>query len=166
PNVVPAHSAGSFMIRATDDKSLDELCERVLNCFKAAALSTGASLDYRWGLKCSAMRNNLALAQLWTNNMQTLGRRVDEIIDIHASTDMGNVSHLVPSIHPWIAISSEPLGVHTPEFAAAASGDAANEALIDGVKALAMTAADILTQPDILSRIKEEFQRTSNRKES
>ena len=159
PNVVPDHSAGSFMVRATDDKSLDELCEKILNCFKAAALSTGARLDYRWGLKCSAMRNNLALAQLWTNNMQTLGRQVDEIIDIPASTDTGNVSHLVPSIEPWIAISSEPIGLHTPEFAAAASGDAANEALIDGAKALAMTAADILTQPDTLSRIKEEFQR-------
>jgi len=160
-NVVPEHSAGTFMVRATDDVYLDELCEKVLNCFKAAALSTGARLEYRWGQRCSAMRHNSVLIQLWTDNMQTLGRRVDGFLDIGGSTDMGNVSTIVPSMHPFIAISSAPVPVHSIEFAAAAASDAGMEGLIDAAKALAMTAADVISQPETLSRIKEEFLNTS-----
>jgi len=161
-NVVPEHSAGVFMVRATNDAYLDELSEKVLNCFKAAAVSTGAHLEYRWGSRCSAMRHNYTLIQLWANNMQTLGRRVQAIGDEPAgSVDMGNVSTIVPSIHPFIAISSVPLPPHSTEFAAAAASGAGMEAVTDGAKALAMTAVDIISQPKTLSRIKEEFLKAS-----
>jgi len=160
-NVVPEHSAGTFMVRATEDTYLDELREKVLNCFKAAALSTGARLEYHWGQRCSAMRHNSALIQLWADNLQTLGRRADEFLEIGGSTDMGNVSVIVPSMHPFVAISSEPVPLHSTEFAAVAASDAGMEGLIDGAKALAMTAADVISQPEALSRIKEEFLNTS-----
>ena len=164
-NVVTAHSAGRFQIRAPDDSQLDELCEKVLNCFKAAALATGARLEYKWGLKAKAMRSNSILTQLWSNNMNILGRKVEERDEIKyppGSTDMGNVSTVVPGIHPSIAISSQPLVGHSAEFAAAAASDFANQALIDAAKALAMTAADIIAQPETLSRIKEEFLQINN----
>ena len=158
-NIIPEHSAGLFMVRAIDDAYLDELSEKVLNCFKAAAVSTGARLEYRWGLRCSAMRHNSALLQLWADNMQTLGRRVDvdEGKEPTGSVDMGNVSAIVPSIHPFIAISPEVLPLHSHEWAAAAASATGMEALIDGAKALAMTAVDIIGQPETLSRIREEF---------
>ena len=160
-NVIPEHSAGAFMIRATDDAYLDELREKVLSCFKAAALSTGARLEYRWGQRCSAMRFNSVLTQLWSDNMQTLGRRVDGFLEIGGSTDMGDVSVIVPSMHPFVAISPDPVPLHSTEFAAVAASDAGMEGLIDGAKALAMTAADVINQPEALSRIKEEFLNTS-----
>lgn len=160
-NVIPEHSAGAFMVRATDDAYLDELREKVLNCFKAAALSTGARLEYHWGQRCSAMRHNSALIQLWADNMQTLGRRVDGFLEIGGSTDMGNVSVIVSSMHPFVAISPDPVPLHSTEFAAVAASDAGMEGLIDGAKALAMTAADVISQPEALSRIKEEFLNTS-----
>lgn len=157
PNVVPEHAAAAYMIRAADDVYLAELCEKVLNCFKGAALSTGARLDYRWGLKCSALRHNSVLIKLWTDNIQALGRSVSELGDSGGSTDMGNVSNVVPSMHPFIAISSEVLPGHTLEFAAAACSDYGMKAMIDAAKALAMTAADVISQPEVLARIKEEF---------
>jgi len=161
-NVIPEHSAGVFMVRAIDDAYLDELCPKVLNCFEGAALSTGAHLEYRWGLRCSAMRHNYTLIQLWADNMQTLGRRVQAIGDEPAgSVDMGNVSVIVPSIHPFIAISPRRLTPHSVEFAAAAASDAGMEGLINGAKALAMTATDVISQPEVLSRIREEFLNTT-----
>lgn len=161
-NIVVEHSAGTFMVRAVDDAYLDELSEKVLNCFKAAAVSTGARLEYRWGLRCSAMRHNSALLRLWADNMQTLGRKTDGFGDEPAgSVDMGNVSVIVPSMHPFIAISPERLTLHSAEFATAAASDAGMEALIDGAKALAMTVADVISLPEALSRIKEEFVRKS-----
>jgi metal-dependent amidase/aminoacylase/carboxypeptidase family protein len=161
PNVVPEHSAATFMIRAFDNNVLAELREKVLNCFKGAALSTGTRLDYRWGMESSCMRHNSVLIQLWTDNMKSLGRRVEGILDSLASTDMGNVSVIVPSLHPFIAISSTELPIHSREFAAAAASDAAMEALVDGAKALAMTAADVIIRPETLSRINKEFMNSS-----
>ncbi len=158
PNVVPEHAAGTFMIRSPDNAGLDDLCEKVLNCFKAAALATGTRMDYRLGLKVSTLRNDPGLIQLWSANMQALGHKVVEIEDHPGgSTDMGNVSWVVPSIHPFIAISSEVLPGHTIERAAASCSDEGMKAMIDAAKALAMTAADVISQPEVLTSIKEEF---------
>ena len=156
-NVVPEHAAGSFMVRSPNDAALDELSERVLNCFKAAELATGARLEYRWGMRCDAPRHNPALIQLWTENMKALGREVKGIIDGGGSTDMGNVSVVVPSLLPFIAISPEPLPAHSREWAAAAASETGMLTMLDSARGLAMTAADVISQPDTLARIKEEF---------
>ena len=159
PNVIPEHAAGIFMIRTPSNEELDGLCEKVLNCFKGAAVATGARLEYKWGLQVSTLRNDPVLTQLWTDNMRALGREVVDIEDHPGgSTDMGNVSVVVPSIHSFIVISSEVLPGHTHERAIAAASDAGMKALIDGAKALAMTTADVICQPEALSQIKEEFQ--------
>jgi amidohydrolase len=156
-NVIPKHAAGTFMIRACEDAYLDELREKVLTCFKGASMGTGARLEYCWGLRCAAMRSNSTILQFWRNNMEALGRNVDEIANVSGSTDMGNVGLTVPSIHPFISISSQPVVFHSAEFAAASVSNAGKKAVIDGAKALAMTAVDIASQRGALSRIKEEF---------
>ena len=160
-NVVPAHSAATFLVRAEDTTYLDELKEKVLNCFKGAAMATGARLEYRWGEVCYApMRNNLTLARLFRENMQTLGRRIklSDPSKTFGSTDMGNVSQVVPSIHPHIAIAPEEVIVHSPQFAQAAASAAGIKGLIDAAKALAMTVVDLVAEPKILGRVKREFQ--------
>ena len=104
------------------------------------------------------MPQNSVLLQLWSDNMKALGQQVDDIIDSGGSVDMGNVSLVTPSMHPYVAIAPEVLPAHSHEWAAAAASDAGMDALIISAKAMAMTAADIMTQPETLSRIKKEFQ--------
>jgi len=159
PNIVPAHSAAVLLIRATDNEYLAELQDKVLNCFIGASLASGARLEYRWRDKTYApMKNNATLARLFSQNLESLGRRV-EVFDPHfgfGSTDMGNVSQLVPSIHPTIAIASPEVFIHTPEFAAAAASETGHEGLLDAAKAMAMTVADIL-QPGMLDKVRQAF---------
>jgi len=159
PNVVPAHSAAVFLIRAPDDEYLAELKDKVVNCFTGASVASGARLEYRWRDRAYApMKNNATLAELFKQNLESLGRYV-EAFDPRfgfGSTDMGNVSQVVPSIHPTIAIASAEVFIHTQEFASAAASEAGHEGLMDAAKAMAMTVADIL-QPGMLDRIKQEF---------
>jgi len=161
PNIVTAHSAAVFLVRALDDDYLAELKDRVVNCFTGASVATGARLEYKWRDRTYApMKNNMTLAGLFKRNLESLGRAV-EAFDPRfglGSTDMGNVSQVVPSIHPTIAIAPGGVLIHTPEFAAAAASEAGHQGLIDGAKAMAMTVADIL-QPGTIDKIRQEFHR-------
>ena len=105
------------------------------------------------------MKNNVTLAQLFSENLQTLGRHV-EAFDPRfgfGSTDMGNVSQVVPSAHPSVAIAAPEVVIHTPEFAQAAASEAGHEGLLDAAKAMATTVVDVLTKPETLDKIKQEF---------
>ncbi len=107
------------------------------------------------------MRNNMALAKLFSRNMQTLGRKMPLQTRgmSFGSTDMGNVSQLIPGIHPIISISPEEISVHSPEFAAAAASETGIRAIIDGAKALAMMAVDLLASPETINMVNKEFQK-------
>jgi len=161
-NVVPAHSAGYFIVRAEDDDYLDELKKKVINCFTGAATASGARLEYKWGeVRYSSLRNNLTLAQLFRRNIQSLGSKMplsDPRVSF-GSTDMGNVSQLVPGIHPMIAIAPVNVLGHSPEFASAAASEKGTLGLLDAAKALAMTVVDLVANPEIVTRVKEEFRR-------
>lgn len=161
-NIVPAHSAGNFIVRAAEDSYLDELKEKVINCFIGAATASGARLEYRWGeARYAAMLNNLSLARLFRSNLQSLGRKV-RLSDTgrnFGSTDMGNVSQMVPGIHPFVAIAPVKVLAHSPQFAQAAASADGTEGLLDAAKAMAMTVVDLLAQPETTARVTEEFQR-------
>jgi len=159
-NVVPAHSAGNFLVRAEDDAYLDELKERALDCFVSGATATGARLEYRWGeTRYAPMRNNITLAKLFRQNMQSLGRRMplSDPDRSFGSTDMGNVSQVVPGIHPGVAIVTPGVGNHSPEFALAAASDAGIEGMLDAAKAMAMTMVDLIASPETVAQVKREF---------
>ncbi len=161
PNVVPAHSAGNFIVRAEDDTYLDELKQKVINCFIGAATASGARLEYKWGdIRYAPLRNNLTLAQLFSQNMQSLGRKMPLSDSSHSfgSTDMGNVSQVVPTIHPFVAIAPVGVAIHSPEFASAAASEVGIQGLLDAAKALAMSVVDLVANPEIASKVKEEFQ--------
>jgi amidohydrolase len=161
-NIVPAHSAGNFVVRAEDDSYLDELKERVINCFTGAATASGARLEYRWGeVRYAPLRSNLTLARLFRRNLQSLGRKVHLLDPSNSfgSSDMGNVGQLVPSIHPSVAIAPVEALVHSPQFASAAASEVGLCGLLDAGKALAMTVVDLVANPGIVARVKEEFGR-------
>ncbi len=161
-NVVPAHTAASFIVRAEDDRYLDELKEKVINCFAGAARATGAELKCRWGeVRYAAMLNNLTMARLFRRNMKSLGHniRLGDATLWGGSTDVGNVSQLVPAIQPLVAIAPDDVLIHSPQFAQAAASEAGLRCLLDAAKAMAMTVVDLLADPEIAAKVQDEFRR-------
>lgn len=159
-NIVPAYTRAEMMVRTAETDYLDDLKDKVLNCFTGASIATGARLEYEWSEDYYApMNNNLTMARLFSNNLESLGRKVEPFEHRFGfgSTDMGNVSQVVPSIHPEVAIA--PLGtlLHSKDFAKAAASEAAHDGLVDAAKAQAMTIVDILSEKDVLVKVKEEF---------
>ena len=161
-NIIPAHSAAEFYVRAADEVYLDELLQKVLNCFVGAAAATGARLEYHPDvLRYASMYSNMALAQLYVNNMQAIGRNVrlfESMIPLHAgSTDMGNVSQVTAAIHPMLAIAPEGISLHTAEFAAVTASENAIKSMCDAAKAVAMTVVDLLTGAETMQQVRDEF---------
>ena len=105
------------------------------------------------------MKNNLPLAKLFRRNLESIGRQVEAYDPGFGlgSTDMGNVSQVVPSIHPFVAIASPQVLLHTPEFVSAAASEEGHKGLLDAAKAMAMTVVDILSSRETLDEIKQEF---------
>jgi amidohydrolase len=158
PNIVPDHTAGTFLVRAVDEAYLEELKVKVLNCFQAAALATGARLQYAWKEYYAPLRANTTLAGVLAVNMRAIGRNPQPIPDrASGSSDMGNVSALVPAIHPEVAIVEPKVSLHSVDFRAAAVSAEGDRGLIDGAKALALTAVDLLANPKTVAAIRKEF---------
>ena len=160
PNVVPGHAAGGFLVRAADEEYLEELKVRVIACLEAGALATGARMEYRWGeAQYAAMRTNSPLAEAYRSNLTAVGREVtdDESRRSMGSTDMGNVSALLPAIHPTIAIAPREVSAHSPEFARWAASEDGHRGLLDSAKALAMTAVDVLAVAELRQQMQEAF---------
>jgi amidohydrolase len=158
-NIVPEHAAATFIVRAEDGVRLDALKKRVIACFAGAARATGAKLKYSWGERYEAMVSNVALAKLFRENMRSLGREINlgDNSLMYFSTDVGNVSRLVPTIQPLVAIAPEGVLIHTPRFALAAATDDALRRMLDVAVAMAMTAIDLLSSPETLRKVRAEF---------
>ncbi|CAN5221945.1 M20 family metallopeptidase [soil metagenome] len=147
PNAIPERAAGRWYIRAETLAQLTELEPRVMRCFEAGALATGCGLEIEAESRPYAeFRTDVTALSWYTNNATALGRvfapdglaaRMNR-----ASTDMGNVSQVVPAIHPYIGIGSLPATNHQREFAAFCVGQGAQKALLDGAAALAWTGID------------------------
>jgi amidohydrolase len=158
PNVVPDHTSGTFLVRAVDEVYLEELKVKVLSCFQAASLATGAHLKYTWKEYYAPLRANTTLAEIMAANMRSIGRDPQPIPDrASGSSDVGNVSMLVPTIHPEVAIAPPKTSLHSVEFRTAAVSAGGDRGLIDGAKALALTAVDLLADKDLVRKIKGEF---------
>jgi amidohydrolase len=158
PNVVPASTAARYMVRARTLADLDDIRTKVLRCFEAGALATGATLDVRPRHPPYAeMLHDAEIARLYRNNAAALGRAFPDIRPMleraAASTDMGNVSLAIPSIHPFIGIASLPAVNHQPEFAAHCVTDAADRAIADGALAMAWTAIDLAADASLRERL-------------
>jgi amidohydrolase len=147
PNIVPDYSAARFYVRAADTPYCTVVFEKLRACAEGAAQATGARLEFsEYAPRYDAMLPNPVLADLVEANMAVLGIEIgppdpDERM---GSTDMGNVSQVVPALHPYMAIGPEDLGGHTIEFREASDSPAGHEGLIKGAKALSMTAVDLL----------------------
>lgn len=169
PNVVPERVAGLFCVRAATEPALQRLKERVVSCFQAGAAASGAQLDLRTiGEDYSDMVTNRPLIDAYAANLARLGRTLLDPATVTegvvGSTDMGNVSKLVPSIHPMLAVSPPGVALHSAEFATWAASEQGQHAVLDGAKALAMTALDLLCRPELLRAVKTDFAATGRHK--
>lgn len=158
PNIIPAHTSASYVVRARTVGELHEIRTRVHRCFEAGAIATGARLDVSSGDKPYAeLVSDTELAALYQHNGETLGRYFlvpgEEMSRAAASTDMGNVSLVFPTIHPVIGISSLPAVNHQPEFTASCVTPPADQALFDGSVAMAWTAIDAASDPKLRARL-------------
>ncbi len=158
PNVVPAHTSARYLVRAENLAELGDVRAKVYRCFEAGAIATGAKLEIRGGDKPYAdVRYDHEISLLYKKNAEALGRAFPDLGVIAqrlaASTDMGNVSHAIPSIHPMIGINSMPASNHQPEFTAHCVKAEADKAVLDGALAMAWTAIDIAQTPALRARL-------------
>ena len=158
PNVVPDHTAAKFLVRALRPAYLEQLKEKVQRCFEAGAAASGATLDIRWApFPYAPMRNNTPLAGAYRANAEALGRTfIDMTVDSTGSSDMGNVSQALPSIHPMFGVGAMAFN-HTPAFTDVSATEAAHASTVQVAQALAMTGVDVVRDPGLLQRAKEEF---------
>ena len=154
PNIVPDRTVGQFYVRAADEKALARLKPRVQACFEAGATGSGCTVEVNWAnVDYLDLNTNWPLADRFQFHAETLGREflpMDQGSKFGAgSTDMGNVSYRLPSIHPMLAVAPPNVVIHNPEFAKWARSEKGDVAALDGAKAMAMTAAEYLLSPEL-----------------
>jgi len=162
PNIVPERAAGRFYARAANAAQLAELKPRVEGCFRAGAEATGATLELAWGdVDYLDLNTSWPLARRFQANAEALGLTFFPYEKLppglQGSTDMGNVSHRVPSIHPMIAVAPPHVSIHNAEFAKWAGSEAGDRAVLDGAKALAMTALDFFCDSELRDEVARAF---------
>ena len=163
-NVVPDYAVAQFYVRASTRAYVDEVTEKVKACANGAALATGTKLKIsNYEFSYDDMQTNQTLSDVYTNNLISLGvseQSITEDQGDHGSLDMGNVSQVVPAIHPYIQICDDYFVCHTHEFREAALSEQGREAMILGAQTMALTGYDVLTNQTLLQKIKEEFKAT------
>ena len=168
PNIVPERAVARFYVRSLDRDYLNTVVEKVKNCAKGAALGIGAKVEIRnFETSFDNLITNKRLTEIFRRNLIELGiTDIEEGCKKLGSTDMGNVSQVVPSIHPILQICKKGVSLHTPEFAKLTASHEAFEKMIIGAKTLALTALDVLLNSEALKEIKEEFKASTSRKEN
>jgi metal-dependent amidase/aminoacylase/carboxypeptidase family protein len=161
PNIVPARAVAEWFVRSPTVSSLEKLKTRVVACLQAGADAAGCTLELTWDPRPYAeVRDNEPLLDLYAANSEALGRPLitpGRSTAVAGSTDMGNVSHAVPAIHPMIQVSTPDVPIHTPAFARFAADAPGDRAVLDGAKAMAMTVADLWFGDGQLDRVRTAF---------
>ncbi|MHA2222693.1 MAG: M20 family metallopeptidase, partial [Candidatus Thorarchaeota archaeon] len=146
PNIVPEFAAASFYVRAEEDSYCVELVKKLENVAKGAASATGATLKYDIVSPSYESRNvNILMGELFVKNLDILGEPVNPLPKGSGagSSDIGNVSQVVPAIHPYISICDNTIAGHSQEFTEASASKRGHSGMLTAAKALAMTAIDL-----------------------
>ena len=158
PNIIPEAAAALFYVRAAQLDYMWELRTRVVACAEGAAQATGCRvkvIDYENAYE--PMRRNATLLDLFRANMETLGlSESPEVKDRLGSSDVGNVSQVLPTIQPLVKIAPDGTPIHSRDFEAAAVSPLARDGMCAAAKAMAMTAFDLLADPGLVARARRE----------
>lgn len=166
PNIVPNETAMEWYVRSDTITTLAELKERVLGALSAGAHACGCTMDHTWvGYPYADMVTNEHLSASYALNAARTGRTVrDPRTSGHrvvGSTDMGNVSHLVPSIHPMIACAPTGTAIHTSAFTGHAASSLADRAVIDGAVSMALTGVDFWLSSELRDAVAADFRKAN-----
>lgn len=159
PNIVPERASCFFYVRAEDLQEVEAVKGRVIGCAEGAAVATGCRLEVYADSRVLAPFNILkSYYRVYSDQLEHLGLpEADGPIDKNrGSSDIGNVSQVVPTIHPHVPIGGG-IHIHTPEFAAAAVSEQGKTAVVEGATAMALTAAELAMRPELRSEIMKEF---------
>jgi amidohydrolase len=161
PNIIPDYTAAEYYVRSATMAELAELKTRVQAALESGAMASGCRVEVTWeGRPYTDLISSDPLADRYCKHMETLGLPVQKIPWFGASTDMGNVSYVLPSIHPMFGIPCDPMNAnHTAPFTEAAAGEEAHERTIRVAKAMARAAYDLIAEPELLSAVKADFLR-------
>ncbi|XP_043820203.1 peptidase M20 domain-containing protein 2 [Dromiciops gliroides] len=161
PNIIPSYSELLYYLRTPSMKELPILTKKAEDCFRAAALATGCTVELKGGVH--DYYNVLPNKSLWKAYVENGKKLGIEFIsqdcipsESSGSTDFGNVTFVVPGIHPYFYIGSDALN-HTEQYTTAAGSQEAQFYTLRTAKALAMTALDVVFKPDLLERVREDF---------
>jgi amidohydrolase len=161
PNIMSARSALRLHVRAPSNRELEPFLETIKKCGEAAAMVIGAQVEFSYYMqRYLEMVNNRVLATALEKNLRIIGRSPQPIgTRRRGSTDMGNVSQVVPTVHGYISLGpAEVVGnTHSPEFAPSTITAAGRRALTDAAASMALTAIDLLADPAMVERAKAEF---------
>ena len=162
PNIVPSEAATDWYVRAGTIASLQPLKDRVLTALESSAVACGCTMTHEWDPNpCADMIDNGPMVAAYVANAGRLGREVLDPVTsgkrVMGSTDMGNVSYLVPSIHPMIKVAPDGVPIHSIDFATYAASPTGDQAVIDGAKSMAMTVIDLWLLADLRDRMNEAF---------
>ncbi|RAX47974.1 M20 family peptidase [Arthrobacter sp. AQ5-05] len=149
-NIIPERTVVEFECRAFTLPEYEALLVRVRNCFEGAALATGTGLEFEETEPLyEPLLQDDALAAHWTAAMESLGKDVTPAAGLAGgSTDMGNISQVIPSLHPWLSIPGADSSIHSHAFTALADTEQAYSVMFEAAVALARTVAGAATTPD------------------
>ena len=161
PNIIPDYSRANIYVRAGKKTKANEVRERLYGIIKGAELMTGAKAEINsFEHSYDDMNTNSILSDICTESMNEAGfKNISHNMDFNASIDMGNVSYVVPSIHPYFDITNNiEMNLHSKEFAKASSENYAKKQMLNMAMALAMTGYKVLTDKEIYKKVKKEFE--------
>ncbi|WP_040950025.1 M20 family metallopeptidase [Gorillibacterium massiliense] len=161
PNIIPDYASAQFYVRSANRPFTNETVQKVLRCAEGAALQTGCRMEsFHYQLSYDELITNSALSELFTQSLEYLGvssGAIQEPRKDSGSLDLGNVSRRCPAVHPYVKVADGDYSLHTPEFRDAAMLPKAFDGMLLGAKALALSAYEVMTRPDLMQRIKDEF---------
>ncbi|MEY3414118.1 MAG: hypothetical protein RJA79_993 [Actinomycetota bacterium] len=161
PNIVPREAEMDWYVRSDTIESLQPLKARIAKCLEAGAIAADCTITFDWQKNTYAdLVDNLPLLTSYVENSAQFGR--DLTTDFlpgtgGGSTDMGNLSYLVPSIHPMLQVAPNGVSLHSAQFAEFTASKDADKAVLDGAKIMAMTAIDMWLSDTLSSQVQQAF---------
>jgi len=161
PNIVPREAEMDWYVRSDTIETLQPLKARIAKCLEAGAMAADCTISFDWQKNTYAdLVDNLPLLTSYVLNSAQMGR--DLTTDFlpgtgGGSTDMGNLSYLVPSIHPMLQVAPHGVSLHSAQFAEFTASKDADKAILDGAKIMAMTAIDMWLSETLNSEVQNAF---------
>jgi metal-dependent amidase/aminoacylase/carboxypeptidase family protein len=159
-NIIPGHAVAHVRLRSRDDAYHQEMRDRLVTMAAAAAQATGTEQSLRWFAHARTMRHNETIGARFRGHLGSQGMTDDPLSPRLGSSDIGNVSFAVPTIHPMLAITRDPVPLHSEAFRELAATPHAQEVALIGAISLAQTTADLLRDRGLVDAAWAEFRAT------